>query len=540
MRASNVLGLLPWLAMTALISPSLGGCGSSTGGGGTSTGGNTSTGGATSAGGTASSGGVTGAGGTTAVGGTPSAGGTTSAGGATGVGGTTAASGGSTGSGGAPTSGGASGSGGLSSSGGVIGSGGATVATGGVNTGGAKTGGAGGGVSATGGVTGSGGVIATGGGTSNDGSVGSGGSTGTCPSIDFGTWPSGKGPSDIGKLAVTNFKPHTGDAYSGAGYAWTFAYVGSLQFTKLTGDTTNNSYLISKFDCSQTGPGNTSTASVDDRAFGDLPLEIFLENQDAKCKSLGLLRADGQWSGIADTAITKDARYWSDDMFMITGLQDFGYRATNDAKYLSRTALTMASYLSTLQKDNDTTNHGLFWHTKDTKAYWGRENGWFAAGMALLLQDLPKSNSNYDTIMAGYKKQMDGLLPLQIASGTDAGAWRQVLDRTDAWAESSCTAMFTYALVTGVKNGWLSGDKYLTAAKNGWTALGNKTDSTGGLSQVCPGTGQASGSSGVGSDLKSQQDFYIGLKPGTNDQHGQAPLLWSAIALLRTDCPGVR
>jgi hypothetical protein len=27
---------------------------------------------------------------------------------------------------------------------------------------------------------------------------------------------------------------------------------------------------------------------------------------------------------------------------------------------------------------------------------------------------------------------------------------------------------------------------------------------------------------------------------GSNDQHGQAPLLWSATALLRKDCPGVR
>jgi unsaturated rhamnogalacturonyl hydrolase len=128
----------------------------------------------------------------------------------------------------------------------------------------------------------------------------------------------------------------------------------------------------------------------------------------------------------------------------------------------------------------------------------------------------------------------------QITSGTDAGDWRQVLDRTDAWAESSCTAMFTYALVTGIKNGWISGEKYVTAATNGWTALANKTDSSGILAQVCPGTGQASGSSGVGSDLKSQQNYYINLKPGSNDQHGQAPLLWAAIALLRTDCPGVR
>jgi rhamnogalacturonyl hydrolase YesR len=275
---------------------------------------------------------------------------------------------------------------------------------------------------------------------------------------------------------------------------------------------------------------------VDYRAFGDLPLEIFIEKGTAACKTLGMARADAQWANTADTAITRDARYWSDDMFMITGLQDFGYRATKTQKYLDRMALTMVAYLQALQQSD-----GLMWHTKQTMAKWGRANGWFAAGMALLLQDLPAS-TNRDTIMAAYKKMMDGLLTVQITSGTDAGAWRQVLDRADAGAEMSCTAMFTYALVTGLKNGWLSGAQYVTAAKNGWTALGNKTSSSGQLSQVCPGTGQASGQAGVGSDLKSQQDFYINLQKSfaAGDQHGQAPLLWSAIALLRSDCPGAR
>ncbi len=387
----------------------------------------------------------------------------------------------------------------------------------------ARSAGTGGGAAGSGGATGSGGSAAA-------------GSSGSCTTIsDFSTWPSGKGPADIGPLAVTNFKPHTGDAYSGAGYAWTFAYVASLQFTQLTNDTTNNAYLVSHFDCTQAGPDNSTSATVDTRAFGDLPLEIFDEKGTAACKTLGMARADAQWANTADTAITPDARYWSDDMFMITGLQDFGYRATQTEKYLDRTALTMVAYLTALQQSD-----GLMWHTKQTMAKWGRANGWFAAGMALLLQDLPTTNTNRATIMAGYKKMMDGLLPVQIASGTDAGAWRQVLDRTDAGAEMSCTAMFTYALVTGLKNGWISGTQYVTAAKNGWTALGNKTNSSGQLSQVCPGTGQAYGSTGVGTDLTSQQNFYINLQSmfAAGDQHGQAPLLWSAIALLETSCPG--
>jgi rhamnogalacturonyl hydrolase YesR len=447
------------------------------------------------------------------------------------------------GSGGTVGAAGNTGVAGATGSAGTTGAAGATAGTTGT-AGSTGVGGGGGGSAGSagrGGTGGRGGGGAAGSGTAGaSGTTGAGGSSaagtsGSCPAVDFGTWPTGKDPSTIGKLAVTNFKPHTGDAYSGAGYAWTFAYVGSLQFTQLTGDTTNNDYLVSHFDCTQAGPDNSSTATVDTRAFGDLPLEIFVEKGTAACKTLGMARADAQWANTADTAITPDARYWSDDMFMITGLQDFGYRATKTEKYLDRTALTMASYIMSLQQSD-----GLMWHTKMTMAKWGRANGWFAAGMALLLQDLPSTNTNRAAIMTAYKKMMDGLLTVQITSGADAGGWRQVLDRTDATVEMSCTAMFTYALVTGLKNGWLSGAQYVTAAKNGWNALGVKTDSTGQLSKVCPGTGQASGSAGVGTDLTSQQNFYINLESmfSAGDQHGQAPLLWSAIALLRTDCPG--
>jgi unsaturated rhamnogalacturonyl hydrolase len=115
------------------------------------------------------------------------------------------------------------------------------------------------------------------------------------------------------------------------------------------------------------------------------------------------------------------------------------------------------------------------------------------------------------------------------------GGWRQVIDRTDAKPEMSCTAMFTFALATGVKNGWLTDEKYATAAAAGWKAVANRTDSSGALSQVCPGTGQADAG-----DLASQQKFYMDIVFQANDRHGQGPELWAANAILRTDCPGVR
>ena len=51
-------------------------------------------------------------------------------------------------------------------------------------------------------------------------------------------------------------------------------------------------------------------------------------------------------------------------------------------------------------------------------------NGWVASGMTELLLELP-AGADRDAIMAGYKKLMDGLLKVQITTGTDPGAWNQ-------------------------------------------------------------------------------------------------------------------
>jgi rhamnogalacturonyl hydrolase YesR len=479
--------------------------------------------------------------------GAKSSGGQTSAGGssASGTGGTGVGGGAGTNVGtGGSTSGGSSGSGTggtATSAGGTAGaltggSAGTTAASGGAPAAGA--GGTGG--SSNAGASASAGTSMGGSGQSMAGASGSAGMTGTggaspggcVDPTDFTNWTSGKGPSDIGPLAVTNFKSHTGDDYGGAGYALAFTWFGALVFTETTGNTADNMTLIKGFEPYATGSktvDNSASATVDSRAFGTLPLEIYMDNQDDRCKTLGLARADTQWAMTTSDGITSDARYWSDDMFMITGLQVRAYRATKDSKYLDRSAKTLIAYMGKLQQSD-----GMFWHTQQSKAYWGRANGWFVSGMTELLLDLPSGDTR-DTIMAGYKKFLDGILPLQISGGADDGAWRQVLDLSSSNAEMSCTAMFTFALISGVRNGWLTDPKYTAAARKGWIALGNKTNASGQLDKVCPGTGQADAGS-----LQSQQQFYASITLGSNDMHGQAPLLWSANALLRKDCPGVR
>jgi unsaturated rhamnogalacturonyl hydrolase len=252
---------------------------------------------------------------------------------------------------------------------------------------------------------------------------------------------------------------------------------------------------------------------VDFRVFGVMPLEIYLQTKDEKFLALGKSLADAQWENVTADGITAEARYWIDDMFMITALQAEAFRATGDAKYLNRATLTMSAYLDRLQQPN-----GLFYHGTNAPFYWSRGNGWVAAGMTELLRSLPANHPQHAHIMGGYKKMMAALLKYQ----GDDGLWRQLIDHPEAWPETSGTGMFAFAMVTGVKNGWLDEKTYGPAARKAWLGLVSHLDPQANVDEVCEGTGKG-----------YSVPYYLNRARNVGDLHGQAPVLWTAAALLR-------
>jgi rhamnogalacturonyl hydrolase YesR len=200
-------------------------------------------------------------------------------------------------------------------------------------------------------------------------------------------------------------------------------------------------------------------------------------------------------------------------MYMLTILQLEAYRATGDKKYLDRDALEMSAYLDKLQQPN-----GLFYHALDAPFFWGRGDGWVAAGMAETLRDLPADHPQRARIMKGYKLMMAALLKYQ---GKD-GMWRQLIDHDEAWPETSSSAMFTFAMITGVKNGWLDAGTYGLAARKGWLAVIGYIDQNNDATNVCAGTNKT-----------NSLDFYLARPRRTGDFHGQEAILWAASELLR-------
>ncbi|PUV23609.1 glycoside hydrolase family 88/105 protein [Sphingobacterium athyrii] len=134
--------------------------------------------------------------------------------------------------------------------------------------------------------------------------------------------------------------------------------------------------------------------------------------------------------------------------------------------------------------------HGLFnpkdnlwWRDKDfippyaepngEDCYWARGNGWVLAALALVLQELPKTDAHYMEYLDDFQKLAKALLPLQ---RTD-GFWNVSLHDPNHFGgkETSGTALFVYGMTWGINNGHLAKTDFLPAVAKGWNAISKES-----------------------------------------------------------------
>lgn len=373
----------------------------------------------------------------------------------------------------------------------------------------------------------------------------------SAPAADYwGRWEPQNDPVALGKKVVDELIPRPFDARyaqrGGMSYPEVCTAYGSLRFVGEIGDKDRLAKLIKRYDVIFTDPGRyliTRPNNVDNSLFGVLAMEIHRQIQkaapapgitpDKKWLELGKPFADAQWTvptaeptgddvrpfraqinrEAVEKGFTWQTRYWIDDMFMIPALQTEAFRVTKDSKYLDRTAKEMVAYFEKLQKAN-----GLFYHHEDSPFYWGRGNGWMAAGAAELLSELPADHPQRAQILDGYKKMMAGLLKYQ---GPD-GMWKQLIDKDNSWSETSGTGMFVFSMAMGVRHGWLDEATYKEPTRKAWLALSSYLNEKGEVREVCEGTNKG-----------TTEEYYDKRARRIGDFHGQAGFIWAAWAMAR-------
>lgn len=210
---------------------------------------------------------------------------------------------------------------------------------------------------------------------------------------------------------------------------------------------------------------------------------------------------------------------WADDLYMsISFLSRMGV-LTNDHRYFDdaiQQVIKFHTYLFNKEK-------GLMYHcwysdvNRPGVAFWGRANGWALLAQVDLLDRLPKNYPRRDTLLALLRRHIDGIARYQ---STD-GLWHQLLDKKDSYLETSCSAMFTYALARSINKRYIDQD-YASKAKRGWEGVMSKVHADGQIEGVCTGTA-------VSDNIN---DYYHRPTP-LNDVHGVGAFVLAGTEILQ-------
>jgi unsaturated rhamnogalacturonyl hydrolase len=156
--------------------------------------------------------------------------------------------------------------------------------------------------------------------------------------------------------------------------------------------------------------------------------------------------------------------------------------------------------------------------------------GWYAMALVDVLDYFPKNHPRRAELVAIFNREAEAIAKYQ---DRKSGVWYNIIDLPDRkpnYLESSCSAMFVYALAKGVRQGNLP-EKYLETAKKGWDGIKRifiKELSDGSLDWE--GTVSVSGLGG-NPYRDGSFEYYMSEKLRTNDVKGLGPAVMAAVEM---------
>lgn len=209
----------------------------------------------------------------------------------------------------------------------------------------------------------------------------------------------------------------------------------------------------------------------------------------------------------------------SDAVFMGCPILVQAGRLTGDRKYYEM-ALRHLRFMLELNLRED----GLHRHSPLDETAWGRGNGFPALGLALCLTDLPEDDPVRPEMLKAIRAHLAALVPHQ----DPTGMWHQVVDHPESYRELSSTCMITFAMLRGMRNGWLDEKTFRPVADKAWAAITTRVAPDGQLVDVCTGTGKQ----------RSLRDYYDRTAILGRDPRGGAMALLVATERQRLENSG--
>ncbi|MGO4211120.1 glycoside hydrolase family 105 protein [Terriglobus sp. YAF25] len=166
--------------------------------------------------------------------------------------------------------------------------------------------------------------------------------------------------------------------------------------------------------------------------------------------------------------------WWCDALFMAPAAFAEISRITGDQRYLDY----MDTQWSVTSSHLYETRHRLFFRdarfltrkeANGEPVFWSRGNGWVLAGLAKVLQNMPKDYPSRPKYVAQFQEMAASLAKLQRPNGLWTAG---LLDPTSYPAdETSGTGLITFGLAYGINSGILSKEEYEPHVALAWRGL---------------------------------------------------------------------
>ena len=324
-----------------------------------------------------------------------------------------------------------------------------------------------------------------------------------------------------------------------------------------TGDDRYFDYIRSNVDAYVQPDGSITTYTLEDYNLdniktGSLLFLLDRETDDARYRAAADLlqrQLDGQPT-TSEGGYWHKQRYpyqmWLDGLYMaepfaLTYALEWGDAADREAAldHVALQFLLAARYL----RDPAT---GLYYHGWDeakeqiwadsltgrSANFWGRAMGWYAMALVDVLDTFPEEHPDHGALVRLFQDYAEAVVNVQ---DPVSGVWYQILDqpnRDGNYLEASASSMFVYALLKGVRAGWLDG-AYLAPGRRGYRGLLDEFVRLGDDGHLSLTRVVSVGGLGGDDDRDGSFEYYLSEPVVSDDPKGVGPFILASLEMER-------